>query len=62
MKTLGDFHYDDLMNEEHCYVDVDLEMSEPGYAHQWHMDAHCDLLLTFTNITLVIFKLIMHQS
>jgi hypothetical protein len=51
MKTLSDFDYDDLMGEEHCYVDVGLEMSEPGYAYQWRTDAHRDLLLTFTDMT-----------
>ncbi|KAG2746285.1 hypothetical protein P692DRAFT_20849548 [Suillus brevipes Sb2] len=40
MKTLSDFYYDDLMGEEHCYVDVGLEMSKPGYAYQWRTDAH----------------------
>ncbi|KAG1729405.1 hypothetical protein EDB19DRAFT_1832449 [Suillus lakei] len=30
VNALSDFHYDDLMEEEHCYVDVGLELSEPG--------------------------------
>ncbi|KAG2127431.1 hypothetical protein BD769DRAFT_1668077 [Suillus cothurnatus] len=51
MMTLGDFHFEDLMYEDHCYVDVGLEMSEPGYAYQWRTDAHCQLLTTFTDMT-----------
>ncbi|KAG1748545.1 hypothetical protein EDB19DRAFT_1825599 [Suillus lakei] len=51
VNALSDFHYDDLMEEEHCYVDVGLELSEPGYAFQWQTDAHCELLLAFTNMT-----------
>ncbi|KAG1727540.1 hypothetical protein EDB19DRAFT_1914211 [Suillus lakei] len=51
MNALSDFHYDDLMEEEHCYIDVGLELSEPGYAFQWRTDAHRELLLAFTDMT-----------
>ncbi|KAG2133223.1 uncharacterized protein EDB93DRAFT_1107682 [Suillus bovinus] len=49
--TLSDFYFDELMDEEHCYVDVGLELSEPGYAFQWRTDAHRELLLAFTQMT-----------
>ncbi|KAG2355242.1 hypothetical protein BDR07DRAFT_1381622 [Suillus spraguei] len=48
--ALSDFYYDELMEEEHCYVDVGLELSEPGYAYQWRTDAHAELLSGVTDI------------
>ncbi|KAG1720856.1 uncharacterized protein EDB91DRAFT_1256796 [Suillus paluster] len=48
--ALSDFHYDELMEEGHCYVDVGLELSEPGYAFQWRTDAHYELLQAFTDM------------
>ncbi|KAG2029692.1 hypothetical protein BDR03DRAFT_1018076 [Suillus americanus] len=50
--ALGDFYYAELMEEDHCYVDVGLELSEPGYAYQWRTDAHGALLREFTDISL----------
>ncbi|KAG2034289.1 hypothetical protein BDR03DRAFT_984510 [Suillus americanus] len=50
--ALSDFHYNDLMEEPHCYVDVGLELAEPGYAYQWRTDAHCQLLQAFTDLPL----------
>ncbi|KAG1766314.1 hypothetical protein EDD22DRAFT_774208 [Suillus occidentalis] len=50
--TLSDFYYEELMEEEHCYVDVGLELSEAGYAYQWRTDAHAELLSGITGIPL----------
>ncbi|KAG1718437.1 hypothetical protein EDB19DRAFT_1920593 [Suillus lakei] len=50
--ALSDFYCDELMEEEHCYVDVGLELSEPGYAYQWRTDAHAELVSGITRIPL----------
>jgi hypothetical protein len=49
--ALSDLYLEELMDEEHCYVDVGLELSEPGYAFQWRTDAHCQLLQGFTQMS-----------
>ncbi|KAG0693136.1 hypothetical protein DFH29DRAFT_1007619 [Suillus ampliporus] len=48
--ALSDFDWDELVEEEHCYVDVGLELSQPGYAFQWRTDAHHELLQAFTDM------------
>jgi hypothetical protein len=47
--ALSDFHYDELIKEEHCYVDVSLGLFEPEYAYQWCTDGHGQLLQTFND-------------
>jgi hypothetical protein len=42
---------DGVRDEEHCYVDVGLELAEPGYAYQWRTDAHQSLITAFTTLT-----------
>ncbi|KAG1717976.1 hypothetical protein EDB19DRAFT_1921560 [Suillus lakei] len=43
----------ELRNEPHCWVDVGLELSEPGFSYQWRTDAHSDIIEHFTCLTAV---------
>jgi hypothetical protein len=50
-KALSDLVADEVLKEDHCYVDVGLELGEEGYSYQWRLDSHHDLLTEFTNLT-----------
>ncbi|KAJ8585642.1 hypothetical protein M405DRAFT_710294, partial [Rhizopogon salebrosus TDB-379] len=40
-----------LLQEPHCWIDVGLEISDPGHAFQWMTDAHHILISHFTSMT-----------
>jgi hypothetical protein len=41
----------ELLMEPHCWVDVGLELSEPGFSYQWRTDAHSSIIHHFTCLT-----------
>ncbi|KAG2063152.1 hypothetical protein BDR04DRAFT_1164177 [Suillus decipiens] len=41
----------DLREEENCWIDVGLELSEPGFSYQWRTDSHSDIIKHFTSMT-----------
>lgn len=47
---LSDLH-PELLTEPQCWVDVGLELSEPGFSYQWRTDAHSAIIHHFTCLT-----------
>jgi hypothetical protein len=41
-----------LLRERHCWIDVGLELSQPGFVFQWRTDSHHYLISQFTDLTL----------
>ncbi|KAG2028760.1 hypothetical protein BDR03DRAFT_1019377 [Suillus americanus] len=37
-----------LRREPNCWIDVGLELSEPGFSYQWRTDSHSDIIEHFT--------------